>query len=149
LANGTLAFSALSAAEQAQVTFAAGFVNTITFANGNGLPGPITLSTVGDGRVGPSAFLVQSQVVIVGPSGNSGITLFAAGTTMRLFDVTSTGNLTLQNLTLTGGTASGFTGGSSPYPDDGGAGGASAGLGGAIFNQGTLTIQGSTLTGNI
>ena len=27
---------------------------------------------------------------------------------MRLFDVTSTGNLTLQNLTLSGGTAQGF-----------------------------------------
>ena len=45
---------------------------------------------------------------------------------MRLFDVTSNGNLTLQNLTLRGGDAQGFTGGLG-VRDNGGAGGASAG----------------------
>ena len=100
---------------------------------------------MGDNSVGPSAFLVNSPVVIDGPSGNSGIALAVAGTTMRLFDVTSTGNLTLQDLTLSGGSAQGFAGGNSTQ---GGAGGGSAGLGGAIFNQGTLTILDSTLTGN-
>ena len=111
LANGTLSFGALSAAEQAQVTTGAGTVNTITFASSlNG--STITLAIVGDGRVGPSAFLVDGIVAINGPNGNSGIALaVAAGTTMRLFDVTSTGNLTLQNLTLSGGTAQGFAGG--------------------------------------
>jgi hypothetical protein len=144
LANGSLLFSALSAAEQAQVIAAPGnAANTITFAstlNGSTL----TLSTVGDGSVGPSAFLVNSPVAIDGPSGNSGITLSAAGTTMRLFDVPSGGSLTLQYLTLQGGTAQGFTGGTG-Y---GGAGGGSAGLGGAIFNQGSLNLFNSTLTGN-
>jgi hypothetical protein len=146
LANGTLSFSALSAGEKAQVTPVAGFVSTITFAKSlNG--STIMLSTVDDHRVGPSAFLVNGIVAIDGPSGSSGITLSAAGTTMRLFDVTSDGNLTLQNLTLRGGDAKGFTGGLG-FQTQAGAGGASAGLGGAIFNQGTLTILDSTVTGN-
>src|SRR4029079_8234107 len=57
----------------------------------------------------------------------------------RLFQVTTTGSLTLQNLTLRGGTALGAPGG----------GGGSAGLGGAIENQGNLSIIGCTLTGNL
>ena len=105
----------------------------------------LTLSTVGDGGAGPSAFLINSLVTIVGPGGGSGITLaVAAGTTMRLFDVTASSSLTLENLTLENGVAHGQKGGSS----DGGAGGGSAGMGGAIFNQGSLTILDSTLTGN-
>jgi hypothetical protein len=134
LANGSLSYGALPAAEKAQVTLAAGNVSTITFDSS--LDGStLTLSTVGDVSAGPSALLVESQVRIEGPTGNNGITLSAAGTTMRLFDVTSTGNLTLQNLTLRSGTAQGHAHGS-------------AGLGGAIFNQGKLTILDSTLTGN-
>jgi hypothetical protein len=146
LANGTLPFGTLTAKEQNQVTFAAaGFVNTITFASSlNG--STLTLSTVGDNRVGPSAFLVNSIVVIDGPSGGSGIGLqVAAEATMRLFDVMNTGDLTLHHLTLSGGDAQGFAGGNAFW---GGAGGGSAGLGGAIFNQGKLTILQSTLTGN-
>jgi hypothetical protein len=49
------------------------------------------------------------------------------------------GDLTLHNLTLTGGRQEGGSGGT-------GAGG--AGLGGAIYNQGTLTVSAVTLTGN-
>ena len=149
LANGTLSFASLTTQEglglvRQQIT---NQVNpspfTITFDSK--LDGhTLTLSTVGDSSVGPSAFLVNNGVLIQGPSGNSGITLSAAGTTMRLFDVTGAGNLTLENLTLANGVARGFAGGSST----GGAGGGSAGLGGAIFNQGSLTILDSTLTGN-
>jgi hypothetical protein len=144
LANGTLDFGALSSQEQAKVTQVGGLLSTINFDSTANIS-KITLSTVGDSRVGPSAFLVPGQVVINGPSGNSGITLSAAGTKMRLFDVTGSGSLTLQNLTLSGGTAQGFAGGNA---SGGGAGGGSAGLGGAIFNQGTLMILDSTLTGN-
>jgi CSLREA domain-containing protein len=144
LANGTLQVSALRGQEPQLVNAAAGAVNTITFASN--LVGAITLSAIGNRRVGPSAFMVNSPVDIQGPTGNSGILLAVdAKTTMRLFDVTSTGALTLENLTLQGGTAQGLTGGNSTH---GGAGGGSAGLGGAIFNEGTLKIFNSTLTGN-
>ncbi len=144
LANGTLSYADLTALEQKQITATTGNVSTITF-DGSLDGGTITLATVGDSSVGESAFLVNTPVVIDGPAGDSGITLAVdAATPMRLFDVTSTGNLTLQDLTLSGGKAQGFTGGIG----SGGAGGGSAGLGGAIFNQGSLTILDSTLTGN-
>ncbi len=50
------------------------------------------------------------------------------------------GNLALKNLTLTGGRQVGGTGGSIS--------GGGAGMGGAIFNQGTLQIVNTTLTAN-
>src|SRR5262245_38942222 len=63
LANGTLSFGALSRQEQAKVLPVRGTVNTITFDSGlNG--STLTLSTVGDTGFGPSAFLVNSSVVI-------------------------------------------------------------------------------------
>ena len=104
LATGSLS-RVLSAGERAQVTRVDGAVSTITFADS--LKGTtFQFSTASDNRVGPSAFAITRPVVIQGPSGNSGVTLAVApGTSMRLFDVTATGNLTLQNLTLTGGTA--------------------------------------------
>ncbi len=52
------------------------------------------------------------------------------------------GNLTLNDMTLTGGLAKGGAGGA----DQGGGGG--AGMGGAIFNQGTLTLRRVTLSQN-
>ncbi len=145
LADGTLKLSALTNLKSGLVTAATGNGNTITFDPS--LDGKtITLSIVGNNSFGLSALSVDSLITIDGPSSSgSGITLSAAGTTMRLFDVTSTGNLTLENLTLTGGTAQGFAGGNANL---GGAGGGGAGLGGAILNQGTLTIESSTLTGN-
>jgi hypothetical protein len=143
LANGALAFAALSATERALVTPIEGLTNTISFASflNNST---LELSIAGDQSVGPSAFLINRPVSIVGPS--DGITLeVAAGKTMRQFVVTSSGNLTLQNVTLSGGTAQGLPGGAASA---GGAGGGSAGLGGAIFNQGTLTILNSNLNNN-
>ena len=49
------------------------------------------------------------------------------------------GNLTLRNLTLTGGRQNG---GGSP------GGGGGAGMGGALFNQGTLVLNSVTMNGN-
>ncbi|HZE17551.1 MAG TPA: hypothetical protein VE197_18640, partial [Mycobacterium sp.] len=49
------------------------------------------------------------------------------------------GNLTLDEVTLSHGLAQG---------GDSNGGGGGAGMGGAIFNQGVLTVIGSTLTGN-
>ena len=98
--------------------------------------------------IGPTAFTIgnvagNETLVIDAQTGlTKGITIAGAGG-FRLFDVTSGSNLTLQGLTLTGGDAQGFDGGSGLQP-----GGGSAGLGGAVFNQGTLTILDSTLTGN-
>jgi hypothetical protein len=111
--------------------------------------GTISLSTsINDATVaGPSAFLIgkSDTLVIDGETGlTQGITITRSGTTpFRIFDVDATSNLTLEGLTLSGGDAQGFDGGGSGQP-----GGGSAGLGGAIFNQGSLTILDSTLTGN-
>src|SRR5581483_5863 len=85
---------------------------------------------------GPSALVVTTPVTIQG----TGETIARqSADAFRLFQVPATGALTLQNLTLTGGLARGAAGN--------GAGGA-AGLGGAVENQGTLTITDCTLTGN-
>ncbi|MBX9625804.1 MAG: hypothetical protein K2X82_18535, partial [Gemmataceae bacterium] len=81
---------------------------------------------------GPSAFLVTTPITIRG----TGETITrTGGNAFRLFQVTAAGNLTLDTLTLSNGLAQGFAGGA-------------AGLGGTVYNQGTLTITGCTLTGN-
>ena len=87
---------------------------------------------------GPTGLIVSSGIVIQG----TGETITRTGSsTFRLFEVTATGSLTLQNLTLSNGIALGGFGGFG--------GGGAGGLGGAIYNQGTLSINGSTLTGNV
>jgi len=68
----------------------------------------------------------------------------------RLFDVGPGASLTLEGLTLSNGMAQGFNGGSS-YQDGlggSGGGGGAAGMGGAIFNEGSLSLLDCTLTGN-
>ncbi len=102
----------------------------------------VTLTSVSDNTFGPSAFAVSGSLIIDG--GTGGITISQNNPTsptggMRLFYVKNTGNLTLRNLTLSGGLARGGSGG---------AGGGAAGLGGAIVNAGTLNISQSTLLGN-
>src|SRR5262249_8114503 len=140
-ANDTLRYTDLSDAEKAQVTPSNASVSTIRFDSSlNGRT--ITLSAIGDDRVGPSAFLINSPVVINGPSDNKGIALeVATEAPMRFFDVTSLGDLTLQNLTLRGGVSQGPDNLVAEHVAD-------SGRGGAIFNQGRLTVVNSTLTGN-
>ena len=109
-------------------------------------PRTLTLSTVGDTTAGPSDFDITGNITIVGPSGSNGLTLSNLGTTQRFFYVSSSSlipgtpaSLTLDNLTLSDGEAAG---GSSDQ------GGGAAGMGGAIFNLGSLTLIQSTLSGN-
>ncbi|MCP4358984.1 MAG: DUF11 domain-containing protein [Chloroflexi bacterium] len=73
----------------------------------------------------------------------------ASSAEFRLFYVGVNGDLTLDSLTLSGGY---FRGGAGPRTEDtdggGGGGGGGAGVGGAIFNQGNITLTQTTLTGN-
>ena len=118
---------------------------TITFSSS--LAGQtIALSSVGDNVFGPSALLVNKTLIIVGPTGNSGINIARApgAPEMRLVRVTSGVQLTLRYLTLSGGVARGGNGASA----HGGGGGGGGGLGGAVFNEGTLQVENSTLSGN-
>ncbi len=95
-------------------------------------------------EVGPTAFVLHNNITIQGPSGANGITIRRANQApFRLFHVTASARLTLENLNLTNGQARGFIGGTG-YAGGGG----SAGMGGAIFNQGTLTLRSSTLFDN-
>ena len=99
-----------------------------------------SISTVDNNDWGPTGLpAITSNITIAGDS-RSGATIQRTGATaFRLVYVAPTGNLTLQNLTVTNGLAQGGAGGAS---DDGGGGGGGAGFGGAIFNEGTLTLRG-------
>jgi hypothetical protein len=90
----------------------------------------VALSTAAetDLDVGASALVISGQVTIDGTS-QAGFTLSAAGsaTPMRLFHVLPGATLILRNLTLTGGTAL---------------------MGGAIYNEGTVQLDGATIQAN-
>jgi len=83
---------------------------------------------------------ITSDITIAG----NGATITRGGGTFRLFYVTNTGGLTLQNLTLSDGLAQGGDGGDGANCG----GGAAAGIGGAILNRGALDINAVTFTGN-
>jgi hypothetical protein len=87
---------------------------------------------------GPTAFDIPNSLTIVG----SGQTIIrdASAANFRFFFVEATGNLSLSNVTLSNGLAQGF--------DGAGGGGGAAGLGGAIYNEGALSVQGVTFTGD-
>ena len=120
--------------------------DTIIFAPALTASGPavINLSMIGDTTFGPSALAVTSSILIQGSTGKFGVTIArdaaAAPDRLRLFYVTGSGNLTLQEVTLSGGLAKGGNGW--------GDGGGGAGLGGAVVNAGTLNLFRTTLTGN-
>jgi hypothetical protein len=92
------------------------------------------------GSVGNPDVLDAAEIIIEG----CGATIDRAGGPMRLFTVAPEGSLTLRDLVLQDGIAQGGDGGSSA--NTGGGGG--LGAGGAVFNQGTLTVERCTLTNN-
>ncbi len=116
--------------------------DTILFAAS--LAGQTIAVNVADssGTFGPSAFAITKPVAILGDSAQ-GITITrntTAVNSLRFFDVLPTGKLTLQSVSLVGGLAQ--------AGDGGFGGGGAAGIGGAIFNRGTLVLNAVTLNGN-
>jgi hypothetical protein len=96
---------------------------------------------------GPTAYVISGSGVniTIDGSGSPGLTINGSGA-IRLFAVTSTASLTLENLTVSGGLAQGFAGGTSSY---GGGGGGGAGMGGAVYDDGvSFTADGVTFTNN-
>jgi hypothetical protein len=86
----------------------------------------VRLREVYDNTYGPTGLpLITSAITIDGNGGR--IRRQGSPSAFRLLAVSNAGNLTLQNVTLSGGSSSN---------------------GGAVFNNGTLTIQNSTISGN-
>ncbi len=146
LTNGSLTYAQLTAAQQAEVSLGTGTgSDRIQFASS--LAGQtISLSSVQDTSFGPSALAIDLPVTVVGPSGGVTISRAQSASNLRLFEVAQTGQLTLENLTLSQGLAVGGNGATGI--SGGGGGGGGAGVGGAILNFGSLAIQNSTLSGN-
>ncbi|HEX5221295.1 MAG TPA: choice-of-anchor Q domain-containing protein [Verrucomicrobiae bacterium] len=109
----------------------------------------INLSTAGDVTYGASAIRVDGDVSLLGPTGTNNLVIARSSGVppMRLFYVSAPGKLSLKNVTLKDGAAIGSVGGSGYQR--GGGGGGSAGLGGAVLNEGILVLEGVTLTGNL
>ncbi len=112
----------------------------------------ITLSEVDDGldagEYGATAFILgnNTTITINGPTGDNGVTVqrtATSNTDFRLFHVQPGSTLNMFNVALGNGAAVGGNSGSRTA----GAGGG-AGMGGAIFNQGTVSLEGVTLFGN-
>jgi predicted outer membrane repeat protein len=86
--------------------------------------GNVSVRAQYDNTYGPTGLpLITSQITIEGNGGR----IRGQGNAFRLFAVSNSGNLTLQNVNLSGGSSS---------------------YGGGVFNNGTLTIQNSTISGN-
>jgi hypothetical protein len=110
-------------------------ISLTTFSN------PPVSTAVVPQPAGPSALTITTAVTIQGSGQTITRATGAPAAVFRFFQVTADGNLTLENLTLSQGSALGY--------GDGSGGGGSAGLGGAIYNQGTLAVTDCTLTGNL
>ncbi|MEX2538648.1 MAG: CSLREA domain-containing protein, partial [Actinomycetota bacterium] len=78
---------------------------------------------------------ITTQVTITGQG--AATTTIDGGDNQRIFVITEDGNLTIEDVALTGGLA-----------PDGTFGGGVGGGGGGVFNSGTLHITSSTLSGN-
>ncbi|HET6507051.1 MAG TPA: Ig-like domain-containing protein [Baekduia sp.] len=151
-----LTILAASGASAATITVPAGdtaaLVSAIATANATPgadtveVSGTYTFSAANNFWYGPNALpAITSDVTIEGDADHGAVIASTNATRLRLFYVADTrsglsaGTLTLRDLEVTGGSA---RGGNSSF------GGGGAGLGGAIYNQGTLRLDGVTLQGN-
>ena len=107
--------------------------------------------------MGNSALAVSSQISIIGNGGRNHITLAGRGSLsdLRLFLVTHSGQLTLQNIGLTragtdnsGGALYVATGGTATLVNSTVSHNYAFDRGGAIFNLGTLLLSNSELSDN-
>ena len=102
---------------------------------------------------GPTAFVISSDIAFrPSPGTTCTLSISPNAPPMRFFWVQPTGNLQLNDLTIFGGRIQGGSGGMGSTGTtgdiDGAGGGGGAGLGGAIYNQGTLTIERVTFIDN-
>jgi hypothetical protein len=150
---GALGQSSMPTGWKSQITGGFGD-DAISFDSTLFTSGPqiINLSTIEPNLTatkGPSDLVINTKITIfgptgIGPSGDYGLTLDNTAPGQRLFYVAPTGNLTLDDLTLTGGQATGQAG-------QAGGGGGGAGMGGAVFVDGlggVLNLNECTLSGN-
>ncbi len=125
----------------AQISGTFGVNDTIQF----GLAGTVLVGgndTTNPFAFGPTAYVVVKNVVV---TGNASGTTLDGQDLRRLFGVMAGKSLTLDTLTLTGGKAQGGDGGIGSS----GGGGGGAGLGGAIFNNGSITLTSVILVDNL
>jgi|GEM_PF-3189588 len=109
----------------------------------------ISLTTFDTGldatEFGPTAFTITTSITIQGPAG--GLTLQrVSGSNFRLFTVYAAATLTLENLTVSSGSARGGNGGSNGGRST--SGGGALGAGGAVFNRGAFYATGVTFSSN-
>ncbi|MBL8515026.1 MAG: hypothetical protein JNJ55_13625, partial [Betaproteobacteria bacterium] len=100
-------------------------------------------------QFGASAFFITGGKALTIDATLNGLTQGVVlqrqnGSFFRLFDLDTGVSLTLRGLTLKGGRAQGGSGGTGSFKGGGGA----AGMGGAIFNRGTLVIDRCTFVDN-
>ena len=127
-------------------------INTLNSSGGGTIElapnGLYQVSAPSDWWYGPNAFPAISSAIVI--EGNAATIQRVSGSPkFRFFYVSGgfstlpAGNLTLHNLTLTGGLAQGGKGGTG-----GPGGGGGAGMGGAMYNQGVATLVSVTLNQN-
>lgn len=132
---------------------ASGDGDTIEFSCADlGCPVTLPVHLLGNdgGFPGPTAFSISGKSITIAAPNPGDVTLQAqpagstSATSLRLFFVDSDAALTLQNVKLIGGRAIGGNGGAAFR----GGGGGAAGLGGAIFSQGSLSLVGVSFVDN-
>ena len=144
LAGAALALALLNAPAHAAAytaNDAASLIAAINNANADPAPdtitltGDVTLTAADNGDTGPNGLPVITSVITLEGAGHT-LARDATAPAFRLLAVKSTGDLTLNTLTLSNG-----------YNSSSGSGSGSIN-GGGIFNQGRLTINNSPVSGN-